>query len=185
MDRPLGLKNRLCISCHTMAPQRTVYGRATVEGKRRWFLLFWACTKCQSLNHIVVRVYSLTRPSSPLPAVSHGPLVRALERGPLDRNQLLAELRQSKALGTSHVFKSEVTVALEDLSSSGVVAEASLDATKRAFESLRGMRLGSCPRDAQRTLVSLYVRKKTPNDGARFVPAGAYCLGCGYHRLSW
>ena len=185
MGRPLGLKNRLCPSCRTMATHRTVYARATVEGKRKWFPLFWACMECESLNHLVIQAYSLVRPPSAIHAASNGPLVKALEQGPLDRNQLLAMLRRSKALGPGHVFKSEVTVALEDLTTRGVVAEAPRDVTARVFESLTGRRLASCPRDAQRTLVRLHIRKKSPDDGARFVPAGVYCLGCGYHRFSW
>ena len=185
MDSLLGLKNRLCPSCRTRTPHRTVYARATVEGKRKWLQLFWVCTKCQSLSHVVVPAYSLTRPPPALPSLSHGVLVRALERGPLDRNQLLADMRRNKSQGVGHVFQSEVTMALEDLRTGGIVAEAPMDATEEALEFLRGRRLGSCPRDAQRTLVPLYVRKRSANDGLRFVSAGVYCLGCGYQRLTW
>jgi hypothetical protein len=76
-------------------------------------------------------------------------------------------------------------MALEYLKANGVVAEAPKDATERAFESLRGRRLGSCPRDEQRTLVLLYVQKQSPIRGARFVASGGFCLGCGYQRLAW
>jgi hypothetical protein len=76
-------------------------------------------------------------------------------------------------------------MALEYLKANGVVAEAPSDATERVCESLRGRRLGSCPRDEQRTLVSLYVQKQSPTHGARFVPSGVFCLGCGYQRLAW
>jgi hypothetical protein len=185
MDSPLGLKNRLCPSCRAMAPHRTVYTRATVGGKRKWLPVFWACTKCQSLNHVVVQAYSLTRPRPSLPSASDGAVVRALERGPLDNNQLLVDLRRIKTPGTSHVFKSEVTTAIEYLKANGVVEEAPRDATERAFESLRGRRLGSCPRDAQRTLVSLYVQKQSPIHGARFIASGVFCLSCAYQHLAW
>ena len=185
MDSLLGLKNRLCPSCRTRTPHRTIYARATVEGKRKWLQLFWVCTKCQSLNHVVVPAYSLTRPPPALSSLSNGMLLRALERGPLDRNQLLADLRRNKNRGTSHVFQSEVMMAIEDLRTSGVVAEAPRDVTEKAFGFMRGRRFGSCPRDAQRTLDPLYVRKRSANDGLRFVSAGVYCLGCGYQRLTW
>lgn len=185
MDSLLGLKNRLCPNCRARTPHRTIYARATAEGKRKWLQLFWACTKCQSLNHVVVQAYSLTRPPSAHPSLSSGMLIRALESGPLDRNQLLADLRRNKNQGTSHVFQSEVAVALEDLRASGVVADAPRDVTAKALELLRGRRFGSCPRDAQRTLVPLYVRKRSAYAGPRFVLAGAYCLGCGYRRLTW
>jgi hypothetical protein len=112
-------------------------------------------------------------------------IVGSLERGPMDHNKLLADLRRNKTPGDSRVFKSEVTTAVEYLKATGVVAEAPRDATERALESMRGRRLGSCPRDAQRTLVSLYVQKQLPNNRARFVPAGAFCLACGYHNLQW
>jgi hypothetical protein len=185
MNSPLGLKNRLCSSCCALAPHRTVYARATVGGKRRWLTVFWACTKCKSLNHVIVRAYSLARPRPGLPSASQGAVVRALERGTLDLNQLLADLRRNKTPGTSHVFKSEVTTAVGYLKANGVVAEAPRDATERAFESMRGRRHGSCPKDAQRTLVSLYVQKQSPIHGARFVPAGVFCLSCGYQHLAW
>ena len=185
MDSLLGLKNRLCPSCRARTPHRTIYARATVEGKRKWLQLFWVCTKCQSLNHVVVPAYSLTRPPPALSSLSNGMLLRALDRGPLDRNQLLADLRRNRNQGVSHVFQSEVTVALEDLRISGVVAEVPRDVTEKVLGFLRGRRFGSCPRDAQRTLISLYIRKRAPINGAKFVPAGAYCLGCGYSRFAW
>ncbi|MDG6919665.1 MAG: hypothetical protein JRN62_09580, partial [Nitrososphaerota archaeon] len=84
---------------------------------------------------------------------------------------------------TSHVFKSEVKMALEYLKANGTVAEALRDATEMAFEALRGRRLGSCPKDAQRTLVTLYVQKRAQDHGHRFFPAGAFCLSCEYCRL--
>ena len=180
-----GLKNRPCPNCRALAPHRTIYARATVEGTRKWLPLFWACIKCHSLNHVVVQVYSLTHPPSNLLSASVGVLIRALERGPLDCNQLLANLRRNKTPGTSHVFKSEVSMAVEYLKASGVVTESPRDATDRAFEALRGKRLGPCPRDAQRALVSLYAQRKSPSYGTRFIPAGVFCLGCGYHHIDW
>ena len=180
-----GLKNRICPKCGALTPHRTLYARTTTEGKRKWAGLFWACTKCHSLNHIILQVYSLThQPSNLLPA-SVGVLIRALGSGPLDHNQLLANLRRNKTPGTSRVFKSEVSMAVEYLKASGIVTQGAIDATDRAFEVLRGKRLGPCPKDAQRNLVPLYAQKKSPTYGTRFVPAGVFCLGCGYHRLDW
>ena len=183
MPKLLGLKSRYCPCCHVMTHHRTFYAQVTLDGRRRWIPLLWACTRCQTPSHVVVQEYSLALPSSALPSASRGAIVRALGKGPLAFNQLLADLRRNRTPETSHVFKFEVKTALEYLKANGTVAEALRDATETAFESLRGRRLGSCPKDAQRTLVSLYIQKKAPDHGHRFVPAGVFCLSCEYRRL--
>jgi len=155
----------------------------TAEGKRKWTGLFWACEKCHSLNHVVLPVYSLGRLSSPLSAPLAVAVVKALEEGPLYFNELVARLRRKQPPQTGHIFKTEVTTILEFLSGRGIVIEKQGDRTEDILGALRLRRLGVCPMESKRTLVSLYAQKQ---GGAasqpRFVSAGAFCSSCGYHQ---
>ena len=176
------MKNRLCPRCSALTPHRTLYARTTVEGKRKWMGLLWACEKCHSLNHVILPSYSLGSASVALPSPLAVAIVRALEQGPLDFNELVADLRQTQPPLPGHVFKTAVALTLEFLSGRGVVAERPKDCTEDTLEALRPRRFGVCPLESKRTLVSLYVQKQ---DGAasqpRLVSAGAYCTSCGYH----
>ncbi|MDG6982308.1 MAG: hypothetical protein JRM74_02520 [Nitrososphaerota archaeon] len=110
-------------------------------------------------------------------------IVRALEQGPLDFNELVADLRRTQPPLPGHVFKTAVALTLEFLKGHGVVVERPKDCTEEALEALRPRWFGICPVELKRTLVSLYAQKQ---GGAasqpRFVSVGAYCTSCGYHQ---
>ena len=183
MGNVRGLKNRLCPRCNALTPHRTLYARVTAEGKRRWTGLFWACEKCRSLNHVVLPVYSLGRLSSPLATPLAVAVVKALEESPLDFNELVARLRREQPPQAGHIFETAVTTILEFLRGRGIVTEEQKDHTEDILGALRLGRLGVCPLESKRALVSLYAQKQ---GGAasqpKFVSAGAYCTSCGYRQ---
>ena len=90
-----GLRTRLCLKCTEVTPHRTLYARTAEDGKRRWVQLFWACTKCGSLNHVVLPRYTLARAGFVISALSTS-VVDALEKGPQDLIDLFACLRRSR-----------------------------------------------------------------------------------------
>ena len=53
-----------------------------------------ACTKCSSLNHIVLPIYRLELVSSHRPSVLAIAVINALEEGPLDLDKLIVNLRK-------------------------------------------------------------------------------------------
>ena len=185
-----GLRTRLCPKCREITPHRTLYVRATSNGKRRWFQFFWACAKCDSLNHIVLPAYRLERASSPLPSALAIAVVNALEEGPLDFDELVTRLRRRRPVNIRHVFNSEVALAVRFLKGQGVVAEERVDCTERLLDVLRGRseesnHLGTCPVEAKRALVSLYAQRQGGTArGTRLVPVGVFCLHCPYHRVN-
>ena len=182
MGNVRGLKNRLCPRCSALTPHRTLYVRTTVEGKRKWMGLFWACEKCHSLNHVILPSYNMGNASVALPSPLAVAIVRVLEHGPLDFNELVADLRLTQPPLPGHVFKTAVALTIEFLRGRGVVVEWPKDFTEEAFGVLRPRRFGVCPLESKRTLVSLYVQKKGGATGQpRFVSAGVYCTSCGYH----
>lgn len=185
MGNSRGLRTRLCPGCQEITPHRTLYARATVDGKRRWLQLFVACTKCRSLNHVHTTVYGLERASSPLPSALMVTIVSALEQGPLDFDELVASLKRRKSCGPGHVFKREVELALGFLKVHTIVSEELRDRTEKGLEILRASTRGlsTCPVDSQRTLVSLHSqRQENAIRGAKFVSEGAFCLNCGYRQ---
>ena len=169
--------------------------RATTRGKRRWLQLFWVCTKCKSLNHINLPVYSLERASSPLPSALAVSVVNALKDGPLDFNELIMSLRRAHIAEVRHIFNSEVKLAVEFLRSRGVIAEENTDCTEKALESMRvqslqSKHLGICPVESKmgpmrRSLVSLYAQREQGDAREmRFVSVGAFCPRCQYQQIN-
>src|SRR5437899_2039958 len=186
------LRTRLCAKCGELTSHRTLYVKTDTGGRSKWFQLFWACTKCGSLNHIVLPFYRLERVSSHLPSVLATAVVNALEEGPLDLDELIVSLRKRAVPGVQHIFNSEVGMALEFLKGRGVVEEVSGDRTEKVLDALRvrfteSKRLGPCPAElgqsiVGKTLVSLYAQRSTTSDrGMRLVPVGVLCLHCQYH----
>jgi hypothetical protein len=190
MDNVRGLRTRLCPKCCADTPHRTLYVRAPKDGERRWLQIFWACTKCGSLNHIVLPAYRLSRISSPLPSVLAIGIVNALEDGPLDFDGLVTGLRLRHPAGIQHVFNSEVTLTLEFLESRGVVEVESRDSTRTLIDAMNDRQgkpshLAVCPAGSTNSLVSLYAQKQKTGFGVmRLVPAGVYCLHCRYQRVN-
>ena len=189
MSNVRGLRTRLCLKCTEVTPHRTLYVRTTILGKRRWLQLFWVCTRCGSLNHVVLPTYRLERASSSIPSALTVAVVNALERGPLDIDDLVLTLRRKRTPGVSHVFNTEVAPALGFLKGRGVVSEESRDCTARTLECLRAQsaeskHLGVCPAESKRSLVSLYAQKQDKSThGMRLVPVGVFCTSCQYHRI--
>ena len=185
-----GLRTRLCPKCQETTPHRTLYVRATSNGKRTWFQLFWACTKCGSLNHIILPAYRLERASSPLPSALAVAVVNALGEGPLDFDELIMSLRLKHPADIRHIFNSEVALAVEFLKGHGVVLEESRDCTEKLLDDLRGQsgeskHLGTCPVEAKRALISAYTQRQAGTTGqTRLVPVGIFCLHCPYHRIT-
>jgi hypothetical protein len=183
MGNVRGLKKRLCPRCSTLTPHRTLYVRVTADGKRKWTGLFWACEKCHSLNHVILPSYIFGSASVTLPSPLAVAIVRTLEQGPLDFNELVTGLRRKQPPLPGHVFKTAVALTLEFLRGHGAVVEGPKDCTKEALEALKPRRLGVCPVESKRTLVSLYAQKQGGATGQpSFVSAGAYCTSCGYHQ---
>src|SRR3989442_7222916 len=190
-----GLRTRLCAKCGELTSHRTLYVKTDTGGRSKWFQLFWACTKCGSLNHILLPIYRLERVSSHLSSVLAIAAVNALEKGPLDLDELIMNLRKRQIPGVHHIFNSEVGMALEFLKSRGVVEEASGDRTEKVLDALRARstesrRLGSSPAElgqsiGGKTLVALYAQRSTTTArGMRLVPVGVLCLHCLYHRIN-
>ena len=188
MGNTRGLRTRLCLKCTEVTPHRTLYVRTTTNGKRKWLQLFWACTRCGSLNHVVVPSYTLARAGFIVSGLALA-VIDALEHGPKDLDELITGFRRSHPAHQRHVFAADLRLALHLLRARGMVAEVDRDRTEESLQSLRassaGSRhLGACPNDSKRTLVSLYAQKQERSSrGMRLVPAGSFCLDCEYHRV--
>ena len=202
MGNVRGLRTRLCPKCGEITPHRTLYAKTESGGRSKWFQLFWACTKCDSLNHVVLPRYRLESPSHQLPSTMAIGVVNALRERPLDFAELIAGLKRSEIPGVHHVFNSEVLMALKYLRGRGVITEEASDRTVRTLDVLRARpaeskHLGSCPAEQsqgtiRKTLISLYAQKRKPTtqyakDSSflqkRLVPVGVFCLHCEYQRV--
>ena len=190
MGNVRGLRTRLCPKCNEIIPHRTLYVRVTEDGRRRWLQLFWACTKCRSLNHIILPVYRLERIASPLPTPLAVAIVKALSEGPMDSQELIMSLRRRPPAAIHHIFNSEVALAVEFLKGRGVVMAESKDCTEKVLAVLGSLssessHLAVCPTEAERSLISLYAQKQRgTSHGMRLIPAGVVCLRCQYRRIS-
>jgi hypothetical protein len=189
-----GLRTRLCPGCMELTPHRTLYVRATIDGKRRWLQLFWACTRCKSLNHIILPSYRLERADSPLPSALAVGIVNTLEGGALVSDELLMKLKKRSMPGVPHIFNSDISTALEFLKGRSVVAQESRDTTERLLERLRAQsvglgRLAVChaefdSKGPTRSVVTLYSQRQLPAaQGVRLVSSGVFCLNCRYQRI--
>jgi hypothetical protein len=183
-----GLRTRLCLKCTEVTPHRTLYARTSEDGKRKWVQLFWACTKCGSLNHVVLPRYTLARAGFVVSALATA-VVDALEKGPKDLNELVASLRRSRTAKERHVLAADLRLAIELLRARGMVAEVGRDRTGEALEALRAgsagsKHLGVCPAESKKTLVSLYAQKQErTSHRMRFVSAGVFCPHCEYSEV--
>ena len=184
-----GLRTRLCPKCTEVTPHRTLYARTTEEGKRKWLQLFWICTKCGSLNHVILPRYTLARAGFIVSALAMA-VIDALEKGPQDLNELIASLRRNHTAKERHILAADLRLAIQLLRARGMVAEVERDRTDEALETLgansaESKHLGVCPVESRRTLVSLYAQKQTKAArGMRLVPAGVFCHHCEYSRVN-
>ncbi len=194
MRNARGLRTRLCPECKLVTRHRTIYTRTESGGRTQWLRLFWACTLCSSLNHIIIPTYKLKRASLPLPTPLTIGVVKALANEQLDFDELVANLRRRRPHGVRHVFSSEVAMTLEYLKGHDVVVEEFEDRTERTFDALRASSTESrraCPAEerlgvTRRTLLSLYAQRRTrpPGAGVRLVPIGILCLHCQYRSIT-
>ena len=173
--------------------------RTTVDGKIKWFRMFWACTGCSSLNHVVVPKYTIVFAPATLPSAFVASIVDALRGGPSDFDELILRLRKHCA-GVRHVFNPDVTLAMEYLKSHGIVTEQTEDVTEKNLADIRARTAGSthlglCPVEGGsetkvRSLITMY-SQRWPQTDAQGNPAshreysayGVLCLSCLYHRL--
>jgi hypothetical protein len=118
-----GLRTRLCPKCTDITPRRTLYARTTNNGKRRWLQLFWACTRCGSLNDVVLPVYTLARAGFTVSGLALA-VVDALEHGPRDLDELIASSRRSNLAGQRHVFAADLRLAIDLLRARGLETDA-------------------------------------------------------------
>ena len=189
MSNVRGLRTRLCPKCAEVTPHRTLYLRATLGGRRRWVQTFWACTKCRSLNHIVLPAYKLERVAFPLPTPLAVAIVKALAEGPLNLAELITKVRREHPEEVHHVFNSEVILALDFLEGHGVVVKEDRDRTEDVLSSLRdgsgrSNHLGVCPVEGKRALVSLYAQRLMGEAvWPGLVLTGVFCPSCQYQRV--
>jgi len=194
MENVRGLRTRLCPGCKEITPHRTLYVKAGWGGRLRWLQVFWACEKCDSLNHIMLPCYRVETVSRPLPSALATGVAKALEEGPLDLDELIMRLRKMQMPGVRHVFNSDVAMVLEFLKGRGVVAQEPRDRTARVLDALRdrsteSMRLGSCPAELSRGvkrggMVSLYAQRRNAlSQEMRLTPVGVLCPACQYYRI--
>jgi hypothetical protein len=178
---------------------RTLYVKTENGGRSRWFPIFWACTECKSLNHIILPCYRLATVPAETPSALVNGVVEVLKTSPLDTSELLAELRRRRDQDVRHVFNSEVGMAIEYLKSRGVVAEETVDRTASTIEALnakpwKSKHLGPCPAELKqgvvtKSLVSLYAQRLVPiarggqepiASRMQLGPVGVLCLHCQY-----
>jgi hypothetical protein len=200
MAKILGLRRRLCPACGEMESHRTLYVRAELKGKAKWVRIFWACTGCRALNHVVVPTYRLLSVPSELPSPLVAGVVGALKDRPMEFDELIQSTR-GHCPGVRHVFNSEVKMVLEYLERRGVVTEQEKDLTGRTLEELRtrpngASRLAICPVEAENSLVawgllSIYAQFRRGDQGRGFgereqsklAPVGSFCVRCGYREV--
>ena len=192
MENARGLRTRLCPGCKEITPHRTLYVKAGWGGRQRWLQVFWACEKCGSLNHIILPSYRLQTVSRPLPSALATGVVKALEEGPLDLDELIMRLRKMQMPGVRHVFNSDVAMVLEFLKGRGVIAEEVRDRSAIVLGVLRdrateSTRAGSCPAEhnesKREAMVTVYAQKWNAVQGNRLVRVGLLCLNCQYHEI--
>ena len=197
----LGLSARLCPKCRLREAHRTLYVKIESNGKSKWHRIFWACTKCGSLNHVILSVYRLEFIPLELPSPLVACAVETLQQGPKSLDELVQAMK-GNCPGVRHVFTGEVRMALEFLQRRGIVTEQRDDLTERTLTELRTRQassnhLGVCPAEAEKGvrtkgLVSVYAQHRVKEmDGdeptrtgqLRLAPAGVLCVSCGYHRF--
>jgi hypothetical protein len=197
----LGLSTRLCPKCQLREAHRTLYVKTESHDRSRWHRIFWACTKCGSLNHVDLPVYRLEYvpfdPPSPLVACT----VETLKQGPKNLDELVQAMK-GNCPGVRHVFTTDVRYALEYLKRRGIVSELPNDLTERVLTELRTRQAASnhlrlCPVEAEKGvetkgLVSVYAQHRlklndenepTRTGQLRLTPVGVFCVSCGYHRI--
>lgn len=192
----------MCPSCAEVVPHRTLYVKIESAGRSKWFGIHRVCTKCLSLNPVIIPRYWLKSVPSELPSQLAWMVVNELKVGPLDCSEIITHLRRARGWSKKHVLKLEVLLVLEYLRKSEVAGEKRINRTMQILRMLRSRsmeskHLGPCPAELRRgserrSLIALYVQRWTavtrdgresPIQRKRSLPAGVLCLGCLYHNL--
>ena len=195
-----GLRNRICANCSRMTHHRTLYVKTETGGRSSWFPVFWACTECKSLNHVILPCYRLVAIPAETPSTLVNGAVEVLKAGPMDVLQLLAELRRMRNQVVRHIFNSDVGMAVEYLKSQKAIVEEMVDRTALTIETLKARpskskHLGPCPAELEegvvmKSLVSLYAQESSTRAqelGTRQMqlgPVGVLCLHCQYQHVN-
>lgn len=190
----------MCRSCWRLTPHRTLYAKTESGGRLRWFRLFWACTACNALNHIIVPTYRLNPVNTGLTSPLVQSIVGILKDKPLNFDDVLLSLRAHR-VDVRHVFDSDVRLAMEYLTRRGTVTPGVDDLTERNLAELRAatsesIHLGPCPAEldqgvAKRNLISLYAHHwpLPSGQGVRrshrtYSSVGVLCLRCLYRSVN-
>jgi len=201
MPKFRGLTTRLCPSCGRAEAHRTLYVKTESHYKSTWLRIFWACTTCNQLNHVIQPIYRLQFALMDSPSLLVSCVTDALNEKPLDLDELVQNLREHYA-NDFEILSSEVALALEYLKARGAVKEEGVDRTERTLATLRARsawssHLSPCPAEAKRGivsrgLVSLYAQhrlqvemlgERTRMGQLRLAPVGVYCIQCGFHHV--
>lgn len=191
MGNVRGHRTRACPKCGAKTPHRTLYVKTGSGGKPTWFQLFWACDVCGSLNRIVLPLYRLQQVPPPLPSELAAGVVKALEGGSLDLDELRTRLKNARTARLRHVFDSDLAMVLEFLEGRGIIAKEHRDRTAMVLGIMRdsAARPDSCPAEHEddserRGMVTLYAQKWSASaEGNRLVPVGVLCPNCLCHRV--
>ena len=197
----LGLSARLCPKCGLREAHRTLYVKTESGGKSKWLRIFWACTKCGSLNHVILPIYRLEFIPLELPSPLVACTVETLQQRPKSLDEVVQGMK-GNCRGVRHVFTREVRMALEYLRRRGIVTEQRDDLTERILAEIRARQVSSnhlklCPAEAEKGvkkkgLVSVYAQHRlrvNEGDGPthtgklRLTPLGVLCVSCGYRRM--
>jgi hypothetical protein len=201
MPKFRGLTTRFCPTCGSAEAHRTFYARTESGYKTTWLRIFWVCTKCNTLNHVIIPTFRLQSEIFGLPSTIAVAVTKALKEKPLDFDDLLKCLRDHHS-NDLRVITSEVFWALEYLKARGAVKEEKVDLTERTLATLRARlawssHLSPCPAEAERGivsrgLVSLYAQyrlqvgswgERARTGQLRLVNVGVFCIRCGYHHV--
>jgi hypothetical protein len=196
-----GLTTRFCPTCSEAEAHRTLYVKTESHHKSTWLRIFWACTSCDKLNHVIQPIYRLQSVLTDSPSLLVGCVPDALKEKPLDLDGLVQNLRNNRA-NDFQILSSEVALALEYLKARGSVKEEKIDVTERTLAALRARsawssHLNPCPAEAKRGvvsrgLVSLYAQhrlqvemwgERARTGKLRLSPVGVYCVRCGFHHV--
>jgi hypothetical protein len=182
-----------------MTHHRTLYVKTETGGRSEWHTIFWGCTECRSLNHVILPRHRLESALSECPSALVVSVAECLKAGPLYASQLLAVLRRRKNQEVRHVFSSDVAMAVQYLKLHNAVTEEMIDRTEQTIMALKARpwkskHLDPCPDELKqgtvtKGLVSLYSQRLVPGNREterrhmQLAPIGILCLHCGYRRV--
>ena len=136
MPKFRGLTTRLCPNCDRAEAHRTLYVKTESHYRSTWLRIFWACTTCNQLNHVIQPIYRLQFVLVESPSLLISCVTDALKEKPSDFGELVQNLRNHHA-NDFQILGSEVALALEYLKARGTVKAEKVDLTERTLAALR------------------------------------------------